>query len=201
MNATTEIAAKSTPAKKPEPQPLNGVRTPELFATIGAVKTNPELAKFTFRAENRWQSGTHSRTTIGTFSGAGGDHQHEAEFAYDGDHPKVLCGEGNGPTPVEYLLHALASCLMAGVANVAAARGVELTEVVCKLEGYADLQGILGLNDQVRNGYEKIRVDFSIKGKGSPEQLAAVIEQSRNRSAVFDVITNGVPVEINIDAG
>src|SRR3954452_9411811 len=106
--------------------PRNGVDVPNLFATINAVREQPAAAQFRFRATNRWVAGTHSRTTIEQFSAAGGDHEHQQVFAYDADHPAVLVGKDNGPTPVEFLLHALSSCLMAGVANIAAARGVNL---------------------------------------------------------------------------
>jgi len=180
---------------------MNGVDTPTLFATINAVKGQPELAKFQFRARNRWVKGTNSRTRIESFDGAGGVHAHRREFEYDADHPAVLVGGDEGPTPVEFLLHALAACLTAGIANVAAARGVQLTEVESTLEGDIDLQGILGLSDTVRNGYQKIRANFTIKGDASPEKLREVVEQSRARSAVFDVLTNGVPVEISVNAG
>ncbi len=125
--------------------PLNGVDTPTLFATLDAVKANPELAKFQFRATNRWISGTHNRSTIRGFYGAGQEDSTRTEdFTYDADHPAVLVGTGNGPTPVEFLLHAIAACLTAGIANVAAARGVPLREVSSTVEGDIDLLGILG---------------------------------------------------------
>lgn len=190
----------STSAQKPkrEPTPRNGVDTPKLFATIGAVKGQPELAKFQFRATNRWQSGTCSETSIESFSGAGGEHRHLSNIAYSADHPAVLCGEDRGPTPVEFLLHALASCLTAGVANIAAARGVTLHEVTAEVEGDIDLRGLLGISDSVRNGYERIRVRFDLKGDAPREKLAEILAQSRNRSAVFDVITGQVPVEVTL---
>jgi len=190
-----------TVEKKRERVPLNGVDTPTLFATINAVKGQPELARFKFRAHNRWVKGTHSHTTIGSFHGAGAEHTHASAFEYDADHPAVLVGTDQGPTPVEFVLHALGACLMAGIANVAAARGVTLTEVESRIEGDVDLRGILGITDAVRNGYEKIRVHFRIKGDGPPEKLREVVEQSRSRSAVFDVLTNRVPVEVTVDAG
>ena len=111
----------------------------------------------------------------------------------------MLVGSDNGPTPVEYVLHALAACLTAGVANIAAARGVNLTEVSSTVEGDIDLLGILGLSDEVRNGYEQIRVSFALKGD-DPDKLRQIVEQSRNRSAVFDILTNGVPVSIDVEA-
>jgi uncharacterized OsmC-like protein len=186
--------------EKAMPQPRNGVDTPKLLTTINAVGAQPELAKFQFRAENRWQTGTHSRTRIQSFSGAGGEQAHGKEFVYDADHPPVLVGRDQGPTPVEFLLHALASCLTAGIGNVAAARGVTLTEVESRIEGDIDLRGILGLSDQVRNGYQQIRVDFTIKGDAPAHVLEKIVEQSRKRSAVYDVLTNGVPVSVSVHA-
>jgi uncharacterized OsmC-like protein len=179
--------------------PLNGVDTPTLFATLDAVKASPDLAKFQFRATNRWISGTHNRSTIRGFYGAGlEDSTRVEDFVYDADHPAVLVGTGNGPTPVEFLLHAIAACLTAGIANVAAARGVSLSEVSSTVEGDIDLVGILGLSNQVRNGYQGIRVNFQISGDAPDEVLRGLIEQSRARSAVYDVLTNGVPVSIDV---
>jgi uncharacterized OsmC-like protein len=191
----------TTAASKIRP-PLNGVDTPTLFATLDAVKANPELAKFQFRATNKWLSGTHNRGTIRGFYGAGQEDSTRTEdFSYDADHPAVLVGTGNGPTPVEFLLHAIAACLTAGIANVAAARGVALRSVSSTVEGDIDLLGILGLSDQVRNGYQEIRIRFEISGDAPDDVLRGLIEQSRSRSAVYDVLTNGVPVSIDITTG
>ena len=181
--------------------PLNGVDTPTLFGTLDVVKSQPELAKFQFRVRNRWQSGTLSETTISTFSGAGGEHAHKTTFKLTGDHPAVLVGEDRAPLPVEYLLHALASCITGGIANIAAARGVALTEVESHIEGDINLLGIFGMSTDVRNGYQGIRASFSIKGDAPPEKLHEIVEQSRARSAVFDVLTNGVPVSMSVSAG
>ncbi len=181
--------------------PRNGVDTPALFATIDAVRQQPGLAKFRFRATNRWIKGTHSRGRMETFFGAGTEHRRPNAVDYDADHPAVLCGTDQGPTPVEFLLHALAACLTSGIANVAAARGVTLTEIESSVEGDIDLRGILGLEGEVRNGYQKVRASFRIRGDAPAEKLAALVEQSRSRSAVFDVLTSGVPVEIAVDAG
>ena len=177
----------------------HGVNTPALLATINVVKETPALAKFQFRATNRWLSGTYSVSCIESFSGAGSEHKHRTDFRYGADHPAVLVGEDRGPTPVEFILHGLASCITAGVANIAAARGVTLTSVESRVEGDIDLQGILGLSDSVRNGYEQIRVNVSITGDAPPEKLRQIVEQSRARSAVFDVLTNGVPVEVSVN--
>ncbi|HSF17057.1 MAG TPA: OsmC family protein [Vicinamibacteria bacterium] len=190
----------STAAAKKERKPLNGVDTPTLFATINAVKAQPELGKFQFRATGHWISGTHSKTRFETFSGAGGEQKHEATFEFGADHPKVLVGEDRGPTPAEFLLGGLAACITSGIGNIAAARGVKLQEVESTVEGDINLLGVLGLSDEVRNGYEKIRVNFKIKGDASPEKLREIVEQSKARSAVYDVLTNGVPVEVSVEA-
>ncbi|GIH25023.1 osmotically inducible protein C [Acrocarpospora phusangensis] len=179
----------------------NGVDVPTLFATIDAVRAQPELAKFQFRATNTWVSGTHNRSSIQGFFGAGQEDASRTEpFAYDADHPAVLVGTGNGPTPVEFLLHAIAACLTAGVANIASARGITLTRLESTVEGDIDLNGILGLSEETRNGYEQIRVTFTIEGDASPERLRDLVERSRARSAVYDVLTNGVPVSIDVSA-
>jgi uncharacterized OsmC-like protein len=178
----------------------NGVDTAALFSTLDAVKATPEIAKFQFRATNRWVSGTHNRSTIHGFYGATQEMTHEQEHVYDADHPAVLVGKDNGPAPVEFVLHALTACLTSGLANIAAARGVNLTEVESTVEGDIDLLGILGLSDDVRNGYEQIKVSFKLRGD-DPEKLRKVVEQSRKRSAVYDIVTNGVPVAIEVDAG
>jgi uncharacterized OsmC-like protein len=199
METMTTSPKPSKPTRKVVP--MNGVDTPTLFATLDAVKGQPELAKFQFRATNRWQQGTHSRTRIESFSGAGGEHAHAREMTYDADHPQVLVGRDHGPTPVEFLLHALAACITAGIGNIAAARGVTLYEVESTVEGDIDLRGIFGHSREVRNGYQQLRLSFKIKGDAPAETLAAIVEQSRSRSAVYDVLTNGVPVAVSVNAG
>jgi uncharacterized OsmC-like protein len=177
----------------------NGVDTSALFATIDAVKGNAEIAKFQFRATNKWINGTHNQSTIHGFYGAGQEMEHSEACALDADHPAVLVGTDKAPTPVEYVLHALAACLTAGIANVAAARHVHLTEVESTVEGNIDLLGILGLDPDVRNGFQQIKVSFRLKGD-DPAKLRQVVEQSKARSAVYDIVTNGVPVAVEIDA-
>jgi uncharacterized OsmC-like protein len=183
---------------KRTPVAMNGVDTPKLLATIQAVGAQPELAKFRFRAQNRWISGTGNETTMHGFYGAGGEHVHLETCTAIADHPAVLCGADRGPTPVEWLLHALASCLMSGIGNIAAARGIKLTKVEAKIEGDIDLRGLLGLSKEVRNGYQGIKVSFEIDGDASPEQLEQIVMQSKARSAVFDVVTNGVAVSVGV---
>jgi uncharacterized OsmC-like protein len=177
----------------------NGVDTATLFATIDAVKDAPEAAHFKFRATNRWVSGTHSQSTIDTFFGVGEERAHKAATVLDADHPEVLVGTDNGPSPVEYVLAALASCLTAGIGNIAAARNIELRRVQSMVEGDIDLNGVLG-TQPVRNGFQAIRVHFEVEGQATQEQLAQLVEQSTKRSAVYDIVTNGVPVSIDVDA-
>jgi uncharacterized OsmC-like protein len=193
----TSAMTNSNTAKR-KPVAMNGVDTPTLLATIKAVGGQPELAKFQFRATNHWISGTHSESTMHGFFGAGSEQKHVVAYGAPGDHPAVLCGADTGPTPVEWLLHALATCLMAGVGNIAAARGIKLNKVEAKIEGDIDLRGLLGLSKEVRNGYQGIKVSFEIDGDGTPEQLEQIVMQSKARSAVFDVITNGIPVSIAV---
>jgi uncharacterized OsmC-like protein len=186
------------------PSPIrNGVDTEAFFATLDAVKGNHDIADFQWRATNTWINGTHNRSTVSGFFGATQEMTHRQPFQLDADHPAVLVGSDNGPTPVEYVLHALAACLTAGIANIAAARGVNLTKVTSTVEGDMDLLGILGLADDtsgpVRNGFQQIRVRFQLEGD-DPAKLRKVVEQSQKRSAVFDVLTNGVPVSVDIDA-
>lgn len=185
---------------RPVPAPMNGVNTPALFATIDAVKGAPALAAFCFRARNRWVEGTCSETTIEAFDGAGGRHEHATTFRYRADHPAVLVGADRGPTPVEFLLHGLASCITAGIGNIAAARGVRLTSVESTIEGDIDLQGILGLSKDVRNGYQRLRLQVAIAGDAPAEVLEGLVAQAKARSAVYDVLTNGVPVELTVAA-
>jgi uncharacterized OsmC-like protein len=187
------------PAARAPREPRNGVNTPTLLATINAVKETPALAKFRFRASNRWVSGTYSESRVESFTGAGGEHTHMSRFSYGADHPAVLVGLDRGPTPIEFLLHGLASCITAGVGNIAAVRGVTLTKIESRVEGDIDLRGILGLADDVRNGYERIRITFDIAGDASPEKLRQIVEQGVARSAVFDVLTNGVPVDVTVN--
>jgi uncharacterized OsmC-like protein len=181
---------------------INGVDTATLFATLDVVKEKPEIATFQFRASNTWQGGNHSRSSFSGFYGATQEMEHKSVTVVDSDHPAVLVGEDNGPTPVEYLLHGIAACITAGLANIAAARGVRLTSVTSTVEGDIDLLGIFGMSDgSVRNGYEQIKVTFNIEGDADDETLRSLVEQSRRRSAVYDVLTNGTPVVIDVVTG
>jgi uncharacterized OsmC-like protein len=177
---------------------INGVDTAALFGALDAVKAAPEAAHFQFRARNEWVAGTHSRTTVNDFFGLGSEQTHDQPSVFDGDHPRQLVGTDQGPTPVEYVLVALATCLTAGIGNIAAARGVELSKVTSTVEGNIDLNGVLGLDDGVRNGFQNIKVTFEIEGGAGTDQLRKIVERSVSRSAVYDVLTNGVPVTVEV---
>jgi uncharacterized OsmC-like protein len=189
MNSTTTMTE--------QPGLRNGVDTTALFATLDVVKSDPEIAQFQFRAENTWVSGTHNRTVIRLFFGAKQELEHLQPTVLEADHPNVLVGADNAPTPVEYLMHAIAACLTAGIANIAAARRVNLTEVSSTVEGDINVMGLLGLDSNVRNGYSGLRLTFRMRGD-EPEKLRKVLEQSVRRSAVYDVLTNGVPISIDV---
>lgn len=186
--------------EKPAKIAMNGVDVPNLLATIGAVGAQRELAEFTFRANAEWLKGTYSRTRLNGFHGAGTEHQRASDFVAEADHPAVLCGADNAPTPVEYLLAALAACITAGIGNIASARQITLHSVKTKVEGDVNILGMLGLDDTVRNGYRGIRATFTIAGDAPAEKLQEIVEQSVRRSAVFDVLTNGVKIDVAVEA-
>jgi uncharacterized OsmC-like protein len=179
----------------------NGVDTKVMFGTLDAIKAQPGLGRFQFRARNRWIAGAHNRTTIKEFYGAGQeDASRSVEFVVDAGEPAILLGTDTGPNPAEYLLHALAACLTTTLVYVAAARGVNLTRVESTLEGDMDVQGALGLSDDYRNGFEQIRVSFVVEGDAPEEKLRQVVDRATKRSAVFDMVTNGVPVAVDVTA-
>jgi uncharacterized OsmC-like protein len=177
----------------------NGVDTAKLFGTLDAVKQQPEIAHFVFRVRNDWIDGSHNRSTIKDFYAAlQEDTSRETAFEIDAGEPQILIGSDTGPNPAEFLLHALAACLTTSLVYVAAARGVRLTEVSSTLEGSMDVRGALGLSDDVRNGFDNIRVSFRIKGDAPEEKLREVAARAAQRSAVFDMVTNGVPVSYEV---
>lgn len=178
---------------------LNGVNVDRLLGTIEAIEKQPELAGFRFRADNRWLDGGHNRSTIKDFYGAcREDTSRAASFVFDNDEPAVLLGGDRGANPVEYLLHALAGCLTTSMVYHAAARGIRLHEVESHFEGDLDLRGLLGLSDQVRNGYRQIRVTFKVKGDAPRETLEELVELAQQRSPVFDTIKNPVDVQVRL---
>jgi uncharacterized OsmC-like protein len=174
----------------------NGVDTQQMYATLDLINAQPELARFEFRARNHWIAGAHNRSTIQDFHGAGQEDVSRVEpFVLDAGEPAVLLGANSGPNPVEYLLHALAACLTISIVYVAAARKVKLTSVESTLTGELDARGAFGLSDDVRNGFERISASFRVSGDASEEKLREVVERAKARSAVYDIVTNGVPVD------
>ena len=176
----------------------NGVNVQALLEAREALKQAPEAAEFTWRATCKWLNGTHSRTSIQSFHGLGQEHKHRTEFTFEADHPEVFASEDNGATPVEFVLAGLASCLTAGVAAVAQNRGIQLRSVEAKLEGKMDIRGILGVDSDVRNGYDDIKVTFNIDADASQQEIEALVAQSQKRSAVFDIVTN--PTNVSVEA-
>ena len=177
----------------------NGVNVEALLGAREALTAAPEGAKFQWRAKCKWMNGTHSSSVVQGFFGLGEEQKHKTEFSFDADHPEIFASEDNGATPVEYVLVGLASCLTAGVAAVAQHRNIQLRSVTATLEGGMDIQGILGIDSDVRNGFDGIKVKYDIDADASREDIEALVAQSQKRSAVFDIVTNptNVTVEVN----
>jgi uncharacterized OsmC-like protein len=177
----------------------NGVNVDQLIGTINAIKDNPDLAHFHFRATNEWVSGGHSRTTIQSFYGAGAeDTSRSGPFILEGDEPPVLLGRNAGPNAVEAVLHALASCLAVGFVYNAAAQGVQVDGLEFDLEGDIDLHGFLGLSEQIRPGYQNIRVSYRVKSDAPREKLEELCEYVQKTSPVLDIIRNPIPVSVTL---
>lgn len=177
----------------------NGVNVEALMGAREALDQAPEAAQFKWRATCEWVNGTHSRSVIGTFFGLGEEQDRGKRFTVEADHPEAFAAEDNAPTPVELVLSGLASCLTAAVAAVAQHRGIQLYSVTATLEGDMDLQGILGIDDDVRNGFSAIRVHFDVSADASDEDIKALVAQSQKRSAVFDAITNPTNVFVTVN--
>jgi uncharacterized OsmC-like protein len=177
----------------------NGVNVDALLGAREALGQAPEAAKFTWRATCEWVKGTHSRSTIDGFFGLGEEQRHRTQYTFEADHPEVFASEDNGATPVEMILAGLASCLTAGVASVAQMREIQLRSVKATLEGGMDIQGILGMDGDIRNGFDGIRVKFDIDADATPAEIEAVVAQSQKRSAVYDILTN--PTNITVEVG
>lgn len=174
----------------------NGVNVAAILGAREALRATPEAASFQWRAACQWVDGTHARTTVESFSGLGAEQAHRTTFVLDTDHPELLASRDNGVTPVEMVLAGLAGCLTAGVATVAANRGVVLHSVRAELAGDMDLQGILGIDPEVRNGFSSITVRYEIDADAPRADLEAIVAQSQKRSAVYDVVTNPTNVVV-----
>ena len=177
----------------------NGVNVEALLGAREALTAAPEGAKFQWRASCEWKNGTHSHSTVEGFYGLGEEQSHKTTFNFDADHPELFASEDNGATPVEYVLVGLASCLTAGVAAVAQHRNIQLRSVTAVLEGGMDVQGILGIDSDVRNGFDGIKISFKIDADATDKEIKALVAQSQKRSAVYDIVTNptNVTVEVN----
>ena len=177
----------------------NGVNVAALLEAREALSSAPQAAQFQWRATCEWVNGTHSHSSVEGFFGLGEEQAHKTQFEYDADHPELFASEDNGATPIEFVLVGLASCLTAGIAAVAQNREIQLRSVKATLEGAMDVQGILGIDPEVRNGFSDVKVHFDIDADATPEEIGALVAQAQKRSAVFDVVTNptNIIVEVN----
>jgi uncharacterized OsmC-like protein len=175
----------------------NGVNVQALLDAREVLAGAPEAAQFTWKASSKWEGGVHSTTTIKNFFGLGEEQNHVTERTFDADHPEIFAATDNGITPIEYLLVGLASCLTAGIASVAQNRGIQLHSVESTVEGSHDVRGILGVDSDVRNGFNDVKVTFTIDADASRQEIEALVAQSQKRSAVFDAITN--PTEVTVE--
>jgi uncharacterized OsmC-like protein len=176
----------------------NGVNVEALIGAREALTAMPEAAQFRWKASCTWMNGTHSRSTVEQFFGLGENQHHRTEFRFDADHPELFAAEDNGATPVEYVLVGLGACLTAGIAAVAQHRNIQLRSVHATLEGSMDLQGILGIDGDVRNGFDGVKVSFAIDADATPEEIRALVAQSQKRSAVYDIVTNPTNVTVEV---
>jgi len=174
----------------------NGVNVEALLGARAALTESPDGAQFEWRATCDWINGTHSRSTIDKFFGLGEEQGHRKKTVFDSDHPEIFASDDNGPTPVEYVLVGLAGCLTAGIAAVAQHREIQLHSVRAVLEAGMDIQGILGIDGDVRNGFDYIRVAYEIDADANREEIEAIVAQSQRRSAVFDIVTNPTNVHV-----
>jgi uncharacterized OsmC-like protein len=180
---------------------VNGIKVDDLFATIEAIKKNPEIAKFKFRATNKWDDGTHNRATVKDFYGALKEDNSRNPMVFEIDEPPVLCGKNLGANPVEYLLTALSGCLTTSLVAHAAAMGIEIRGVESRYEGDLDLRGFLGISEDVKVGYQNIRVYFKIDADVSEEQKEELVKMAQKYSPVFNTITKSAPVSVHLDKG
>jgi uncharacterized OsmC-like protein len=176
----------------------NGVNVAALLEARDVLTGAPAAAQFQWRATCTWIRGTHSRSAVEGFFGLGQEQKHRTEFTYEADHPEVFASEDHGATPVELVLAGLASCLTAGVASVAQMRDIQLRSVKATIEGGMDIRGILGIDSDVRNGFDGIKVTYEIDADATPDEIKAVVAQSQKRSAVYDIITNPTNVRVEV---
>jgi len=183
-----------------EKQAQNGVNVAALLGAREALGQNPDAARFVWRATCEWIEGTHSRSTVSKYFGLGEEHSHRNNFQFDVDHPEVFASEDKGATPVETVLVGLAGCLTAGIAAVAQMRNIQLNSVSATVEAGMDIQGILGIDPEVRNGFDGVKVRYQIDADATEDEIKAIVAQSQKRSAVFDIITNPTHVTVEVDS-
>ena len=188
-----------TAPKAEKTNTVNGVAVDELFKTIDVVKKAPVVARFKFRAQNEWLDGGHNRTTIRNFYGTQQEHARSQPFVLDADEPPILLGEDRAPNPVEYLLTALAACVTSSIVYHAAAKGIRIHSMESRLEGDIDLQGFLGIREDVPRGYKEIRMYFKIDADAPPEKLEEIVKLGPTYSPVYDTITRAVPVKVQLE--
>jgi len=176
----------------------NGVNVEALLGARTALTEAPAAAQFEWRATSEWKNGTHSASVVEDFFGLGEEQRHRTRYAFDIDHPEIFASEDNGPTPVEYVLVGLAGCLTAGVAAVAQMREIQLRSVSATIEGSMDVRGILGMDTDVRNGFDNIKVTYKIDADATPDEIKALVAQSQKRSAVYDILTNPTDVRVEV---
>src|SRR5579871_2996570 len=195
-SATKKSEAPMADANRPA---NNGVNVEALIAAREALTNAPEAAQFKWRAACEWKNGTHSHSTVEGYYGLGQEQHHKRTFTFDADHPEVFASEDHGATPVEYVLVGLASCLTAGIAAVAQHRNIQLRSVTATIEGDMDIQGILGVDSDVRNGFGGIKVSYKIDADAKKDEIEALVAQSQKRSAVYDIVTNPTNVTVVVN--
>jgi uncharacterized OsmC-like protein len=198
MSKTNQVENKIDQGENQEQRIVNGVNVTKLIGTMDAIRSRPSLSKFNFRAKGEWIEGVHNQITINDFYGAGQTHTRSRPFVYDEDEPPVLLGEDQGANAGEYALAALSSCLTSTLIYYAAAQGVAIDEIETALSGDVDVQGFLGMSENVRNGYEKVKVTFKVKSEAPKEKIRELVELAQKRSPVFDIFTNPTPVEVSL---
>ena len=174
---------------------LNGVNVTKLSQTIEAVKQQPDIAHFKFRARNQWDNGGHNVATVDTFYGTGQEMKHKTPFVLHADEPPVLLGDDNGANPVEYVLAGLSGCMTTTLAYHAAGRGLKIEDISSELEGDINLQGLLGTDPTIRSGYREIRVKFKVKG----DVDEATVQELVRKSPVYDTLANPVRIKIDVE--
>jgi uncharacterized OsmC-like protein len=177
----------------------NGVNVAALLEAREALGQAPEAAQFEFRAECKWMNGTHSHSTVESYFGLGEEQSHKTRFEYDADHPELFASEDNGATPIEFVLVGLASCITAGIASIAQYRDIQLRSVTATLTGKLDVQGVMGVDPEVRNGFSGVNVHFDIDADATPEELEALVAQAQKRSAVFDIVANPTSITVGVN--